>query len=551
MRICLSLLLAACAGFAGELPSGSFVVRDARVFDGSRVLEKATVVVENGKIAALGRDLAPPAGLPVVDGSGKTLLPGLIDAHTHVFGDVLREALQFGVTTELDMFTDYQYARRIKAEQAAGRDADMADLRSAGTLITAPHGHGTEYGLAIPTITGPQEAQAFVDARIAEGSDYIKIVYTVPLPMPTISKETLAALVEAAHRRGKLAVVHINSRQGAEDAIAAGVDGLVHLFSDRAPAPDFGKVAAAHHIFVVPTLTVLPELKYAGEAVRQLKAAGVPILAGTDAPNASGHGAGLHGELALLVAAGLTPLEALRAATSAPASAFHLGDRGVIAVGARADLLLVDGDPTAQIAATRKIVAVWKAGHALAPKPAASQSASQTIAPRPISDFEDGTTKASFGFGWLATSDQVVSGKSTADIQVAPGGANGSRFSLAVRGEIRPGFAFPFAGAGFYPGSAPMLPANLSAAKAIAFWAKGDGQTYRLMVYTQARGYIPGTQPFTAGPEWRSYVFPLADFGGTDGHDVTAIIFSAGPQPAKFDFQIDEVRLTAAPEVKP
>jgi imidazolonepropionase-like amidohydrolase len=547
MRKCLSFLLAACAGIAGELPSGSFVVRDARVFDGSRVMEKATVVVENGKIAALGRDLAAPAGLPVVDGAGRTLLPGLIDAHTHAFGNALQEALQFGVTTELDMFTDHQYARRIKAEQAAGRDLDIADLRSAGTLITAPRGHGTEYGIAIPTITGPQEAQAFVDARIAEGSDYIKIVYTVPLPLPTISKETLAAVVEAAHRRGKLAVVHINSRQGAEDAIAAGADGLAHLFSDRAPAPDFGQFAAAHHVFVVPTLTVLPELKYAGEALRQLKAAGVPILAGTDAPNASGHGAGLHGELALLVAAGLTPLEALRAATSASASAFHLGDRGVIAVGARADLLLVDGDPTTRIESTRKIVAVWKAGHALAPKPAASQS----MAPRPISDFEDGTTKASFGFGWLATSDQVVGGKSTAEIQVAPGGANGSRFSLAVRGEIRPGFPFAFAGAAFYPGSAPMQPADLSASKAIAFWAKGDGQTYRLMVYTQARGYIPGTQPFTAGPEWRLYTFPLADFGGTDGHDVTAIVFSAGPQPAKFDFQIDEVRLTAAPEVKP
>ncbi|MGO9094952.1 MAG: CIA30 family protein [Bryobacteraceae bacterium] len=547
MRICLSLLLAACAGFAGEFPSGSFVVRDARVFDGSRVLEKAAVVVENGRIAALGRDLAPPAGLPVVDGSGRTLLPGLIDSHTHVFGDVLREALKFGVTTELDMFTDYQLARRIKAEQAAGRDADMADLRSAGTLVTAPHGHGTEYGIAIPTITGPQEAQAFVDARIAEGSDYMKIVYTVPLPVPTISQETLAALVEAAHRRGKLAVVHINSRQGAEDAIAAGVDGLAHLFADRAPAPDFGQVAAAHHIFAIPTLTVLPqEGGHAAEAVRQLKAAGVPILAGTDAPNACGHGVGLHGELALLVAAGLTPLEALKAATSAPATAFRLSDRGVIAVGARADLLLVDGDPTTRIDATRSIVAVWKAGYALPAKPANAPA----MAPRPISDFEDGASKASFGFGWLATSDQVVGGKSTAEIHVAPGGANGSRFSLAVHGEIRPGFPFAFAGAAFYPGSAPMQPADLSASKAIAFWAKGDGQTYRLMVYSQARGYIPGTQPFTAGPEWHEYIFPLEEFG-MDGRDVTAIVFSAGPQPAKFDFQIDEVRLTAAPEVKP
>jgi imidazolonepropionase-like amidohydrolase len=541
-RVALSLLVVCCAA-AGQQPSGSFVVRNVRVFDGERVAQAATVVVRDGKIASIGQGASVPAGLPEVDGTGDTLLPGLIDCHTHTFGPALRLALESGVTTELDMFTDYRYAGRIKKEQAAGQDADIADLRSAGTLVTAPKGHGTEYGLSIPTISGPEEAQAFVDARIAEGSDYIKIIYTVPLPAPTVSKETMAAVIQAAHKRGKLAIVHINSLQGATDAIDAGADGLAHLFVDQPPGPDFGRFVAAHRAFVVPTLTVLGDrgLNNAEEAVRELKAAHVPILAGTDAPNTSAHGVGLHHELELLVHAGLTPVEALRGATSAPASVFQLGDRGVIAAGARADLLLVKGDPTADIKATRGIVAVWKAGIALAPKALAAGPPAGSI-----SDFEDGTTKAAFGFGWLASADQVAGGKSTAQIQVVPGGAAGGKYSLRVEGEIRPGFVFPFGGAAFYPASAPMQPANLSSAKSIGFWARGDGKTYRVMIYTQAGGYVPGMQTFAAGPEWKQYTFPLSAFGGTDGPDVTAIMFAAGPEPQKFDFQIDDVRLAAA-----
>ncbi|HXN48623.1 MAG TPA: CIA30 family protein [Bryobacteraceae bacterium] len=541
VRLALSLLVLGVAAGTAAQPSGSFVIRDVRVFDGVRVGGPATVVVRDGKIASIAGSSDAPHGLPVIDGAGKTLLPGLIDSHTHSFGNALRQALESGVTTELDMFTDWRYARQVKSEQAEGKDTDLADLRSAGTLATAPKGHGTEYGLNIPTIAGPAEAQAFVDARIAEGSDYIKIIYTVPLAIPTVSKETLAALIQAAHKRGKMAVVHINSRQGAMDAIECGADGLAHLFTDQPPGAGFGQFVAAHHAFVITTLTVLERSStYANaeEALRQLKAAGVPILAGTDVPNVGAHGVAMHHELELLVRAGLTPVEALRAATSTPAAVFHLDDRGVIRAGARADLLLVTGDPTAAIAATQKIAGVWKAGVALA-----STETAPPLAAGELSDFEDGTTKAAFGFGWQATADKMAGGKSEAEIKVVPGGANGSKSSLLVEGEVRPGFVFPFAGAAFYPAAKPMQPANLSGAKSIRFRAKGDGQTYRVMVYTRAGGYMPGMQTFAAGPEWAEYTFPLTAFNGTDGHDITAISFAAGPEPRKFSFQIDDVGL--------
>jgi imidazolonepropionase-like amidohydrolase len=111
-------------------------------------------------------------------------------------------------------------------------------------------------------------------------------------------------------------------------------------------------------------------IKTALENVRHLRAAGVRILAGTDTPNLAAHGVSLHGELLLLTRAGLTPAEALKAATRTPAQAFKLGNRGRIATGARADLVLVDGNPLADINATRAIVRVFKNGYDVRRAPA-------------------------------------------------------------------------------------------------------------------------------------------------------------------------------------
>jgi imidazolonepropionase-like amidohydrolase len=208
-------------------------------------------------------------------------------------------------------------------------------------------------------------------------------------------------LVAAAHDEGILAVAHVGVLADAEMALAAGADGLVHLWVDQPPSPGTARRMAEAGMFVVPTLAVLESIPgRAGgatliadartgplldpQAVRNLEAefaawpdwydtvieslqalhrAGVAILAGSDAPNpGTTHGASLHRELELLVAAGLTPAEALRAATSAPADGFRIDDRGRIRPGARADLVLVEGDPTADIMATRAIRAVWKRG---------------------------------------------------------------------------------------------------------------------------------------------------------------------------------------------
>ena len=414
-------------------PAPGFVVRDVRLFDGERVVEQATVVVREGRIVAAGAGVAVPPGLPVVEGRGRTLLPGLIDAHVHTWGNALAETLNFGVTTVLDMFSDPGPARELRRTRASFTPRAHADLYSAGWLATAPRGHGTQFGQPVPTLGTPEEAPAWVDARLAEGSDYIKIVYEprdasgMGAPFPSLDSATMAALIAATQARGRLAVVHVSRLVAAHDALQAGADGLVHVHADRVADVALVQLARERGAFVTPTLAVIagfdptlpapPEGKLENQrenqreiqrenqrfaadpavrpyltpeqrrglesipttklvmfrldtalaSVRALHEGGVEILAGSDAPNpGTAHGASLHHELELLVRAGLTPTEALRAATAAPARRFGLTDRGRIAPGQRADLLLVTGDPTTDIRATRAIDRIWKNGAAVA-----------------------------------------------------------------------------------------------------------------------------------------------------------------------------------------
>jgi beta-glucosidase len=159
-----------------------------------------------------------------------------------------------------------------------------------------------------------------------------------------------------------------------------------------------------------------------------------------------------------------------------------------------------------------------------------------------VSDFDEGKVSANYG-AWTTTTDEMMGGKSVASIDVVDGGANNSKGALRVSGETLAGAQFLWAGAMFSPSSSPETPANLSSKKQISFWAKGDGKTYVLAVATQSsQGQMPAMQPFTAGPEWKQYAFPLAGFG-TDGHDVTNLIFVHGQSADKFSFEIDQLEI--------
>lgn len=273
-------------------------------------------------------------------------------------------------------------------------------------------------------------------------------------------------------------------------------------------------------------------------SVKALHAAGVPLLAGTDASNpGTTWGASMHGELELLVAAGLTPADALASATATPARAFGLGDRGRIARGLRADLLLVDGDPTRDIRATRRIVAVWRGGVRLARAVRARPPAAAypKVTPGLVSDFEH-DLGARFGAGWSATTDALVGGTSVATL------SHGPRF-LAVRGTVARGTAAPWAGVLFTPGVDLWAPVDLSAATTLAFTARGDGRTYSVLYFTKRGGHVPARQSFTTSKSWTKHELRLADFAGASAEDVVAIAFTAGPEPGAFAFDLDDVEL--------
>jgi len=552
-----------------------------RVFDGEHTLADATVLVDGDRIVAVGPGIAAPAGSVVVDGRGETLLPGLIDAHVHVHGAAaLEQSLAFGVTTVLDMFALPRGVKQLRAEDRP----DRADLRSAGILATAPGGHGTEYGFAIPTLTAPEQAGPWVDARIAEGSDYIKIVFedgrAYKRAVAALDTPTFTAVVEAAHRRGKLAVVHISDYDHARLAIDQGADGLVHMSRDRVPEADFGARVAAHHAFVTPTLTVTrglyggatqlakdpaiaalldPEalgnlemrFPFVGEpgaaeqAIAQLRDAHTQILCGSDAPNpGTAYGATMHEELALLVTAGLSASAALIAATSAPASRFGLTDRGRIAVGARADLLLVEGDPTVEIAATRRIAGIWRGGHrfdrdgyrarvAAAPRDAGPEAPHGELGM--VSDFEAGPA-ASFGRSWAASAGP---GSKAAIAVVA--GAHGSKGALGITGEVVAN-AKTWAGATWMPGAKAFAPVNLSGKQGFSFAARGDGKPYVVMVFARKRRLVPAVQPVQPGATFATMSFTWSQFDDLDGKDVAAI-FIGGIAPGPVDLAIDDFRL--------
>jgi imidazolonepropionase-like amidohydrolase len=595
-----AVLLAAGMSCSAAVLAAATLVQDVRVFDGKTVHERRSVLIDNGVIVDANYRGAVPAGARLVSGAGRTLLPGLIDAHVHAYRH--RELpLLFGVTTQVDMFTpDLQNMRDTARAMAAGENRHQADMFSAGIMVTAKGGHGTQFGAPIPTLANAADAQAFVDARIAEGSHFIKITLEEghgEHRMNSLDIATVKAAIDAAHRRGKLAVVHISTLANARAALEAGADGLVHLFI--APAitasevDGLAQLARAKSAFVIPTFSVLesmagvkpdelladaglaklldkeqklplkssygpapaPALLAAPKAVvAAMRKAGVTVLAGTDAGNPGAqYGISMHHEMASLVDAGLTPREALAAATSGPAKAFRLGKRGQVANGFKADLLLVEGNPLTDIASTRRIVEIWKDGESVSPlRDQQRLKVAQELAPGNqlqvklpadgrISLFSKEKLASPFGSGWQLSNDSAMGGNSSTKVELQPAGADGQA-ALAVEAQVATGFPYPWAGVAFLPGARPFQAADLSAARLVRFRVRGDGQRYQLAMMSRGVA-IPGTVAFSAGAEWAEVSIPFSDFPGIDPSAVTMIGFNAGPKLGAYRFEIADVRL--------
>lgn len=351
------------------------IIENVRVLEGTALGAPRTVTFDGTILEA------PPGRTPeadgtveeVIDGAGRTLLPGLIDAHMHVLGREDLDALaRWGVTTGLDMAAwPVDMVDDLRAERGT------AHLNSALTPAVGPGGnHARMPGFpAEGILTESSQASAFVARQADRGADYIKIV-TEAAPPEGMDLPTVQAIVRAAHERGLLVVAHSVTMGAFHLAVEAGVDVSTHAPLDAVLDAETVARMREQGMISVPTLTMMEgiaqlradeglRLEHAVDSVAALHEAGVPVLVGTDANSAPGapfaprHGESLPHEIELLARTGMAPGEILAGATSRTTEVFGLPDRGAVRAGLRADLVLVDGDPARDVTAVRNIEAVW------------------------------------------------------------------------------------------------------------------------------------------------------------------------------------------------
>lgn len=409
-------------------PAPFTLLTAARLLDGSGSppIESAAVLVEQGRIVRVGRqaDVRPPAGAEAarVEYGDATILPGLVDAHTHLVSpgdgtagdDTAQEAdailllraaknartiLHSGVTTVRDNGAKNQVAFALREGIARGL-ATGPRVVICGRPITMTGGHMWYFG---SEADGETQVRAEVRRLLKEGADYIKIVasggstrtsdprrasYTVP---------ELRAITDEARRRGRITAAHCACAQSVANCLDAGVDMIIHcVFTEadgtyRSGQELVDRLAAAG-AWVNPTLHILRagiaaleaararqgtltprqarllewtarDLEVRLEAVGRMARAGVKLVAGSDSPwNAYAPG-GFAFEIEAMGLAGLSNGEAIVSGTSAAAEAIGVGDvAGRLTAGREADVLVVEGDPTRDLAALRRVLDVYQAG---------------------------------------------------------------------------------------------------------------------------------------------------------------------------------------------
>jgi len=438
---------APAAGDDGASASAPAVVLDhARILsaDGTSWRDDHALLVRDGRIAAIAESgaLEAPDGAPRIDLGGRALLPGLIDLHTHLLlhpydetpwdEQVLKEPLELRtiratVAARATLEAGFTTIRELGTEGAGFADVALRDsirlgivvgprIFAATRAIVASGCYGPQgFDPRVPIPKGAEEADGAdgvrraVRGQIAAGADWIKLYADYrrrpdEAATPTFSEAELRAAVDEAASAGRKVSVHATTDAGIARAVAAGVATVEH--GDGVSDATLARMKE-QGVALVPTLAAVealalqsgwkrgspppPRLARALDAVRRAHAAGVTIGCGSDA-GVFAHGTNAR-EIELLCQAGLTPAEALRAATATAAGVLGRADLGTIAVGARADLLAVDGDPLLDPAALRQVAFVVTDGiprvdrRAVAPAAAEAKAAALAFCARFLADY--------------------------------------------------------------------------------------------------------------------------------------------------------------------
>lgn len=368
------LLLVLISQWATVTAQDDFIISNVTLFDGTEIKNNISVFIKDGIIETIAPEIK--GDYEVIDGSGKFLMPGMTNAHVHAFSPLsLVEAANAGVLNVLDMHG----MEPMQEFMVSLRDStNYARFFRAGYAATAPDGHGTQYGFPVPTLQKPEDVKQWVADRVASSVDHIKII--VEPWKNTLDSETVAAIIEEAHNANKVVVAHVSKEEDAYVTIKSGVDGLVHIYDDKSMSEDrLKELTENHNFFIIPTILTIREIqplyydKTAEETtiiekallkeVKRFYDAGIPILAGTDPPNANiNMGTDLYKELVLFAKAGIPLLNVLKSATSLPADHFELENIGYIKEGFIADLLLLEKNPLEDINSLSTISTVWKCG---------------------------------------------------------------------------------------------------------------------------------------------------------------------------------------------
>jgi imidazolonepropionase-like amidohydrolase len=415
----LVVVMASILGGASPVPTehttaAALLLRPAAVFDGVDGKRHAgwQVLVRGDRIVAVGPDLAVPAGAQVIDLAGNTLMPGMIEGHSHLFlhpydeaswdDQVLHEplalrtaravanaraTLQAGFTSERDLGTEgagyADVGLKAAIDQGIVEGPRMSVATRAIVALGAYGPKGFEPGVAIPQgaeeVSGTEQMVAAVRRQVAAGADWVKLYADYRWrageeSRATLSLDEIKAAVAAAHDAGRPVAVHASTAEGMRRAVEAGVDTIEHGYGGT---PAIFASMAARKIALCPTLAAVDaSARYRGwdgaepapvavqtsrDAFRLALAAGVPICMGGDV-GVFAHGTNAR-EMEMMVGAGMTPAQVLLASTSGNARWMRLGDRlGAVKPGLLADLIAVVGDPTLDIAAARSVRLVIKGG---------------------------------------------------------------------------------------------------------------------------------------------------------------------------------------------
>ncbi|MGY0633318.1 amidohydrolase family protein [Luteimonas sp. A478] len=577
--------------FAGNAQAG-LLIREALILgDQAQQPRTVDVLVEEGRIARIGSGLSADDGVRIIEAYGLSLVPGMLDLHTHwtpntrpaALPEVANAYLDAGVTTVADYHQPPE-AHAPRREWLANLAAPTVHF---GARMSTPLGHGADWADQATTrwVNSPEAARAAVRDIAAYRPDFIKAFtdgwrYNNAADNTSMDEATLTALVEEAHRHDIKVFTHTVTVERGKQAARAGVDLIAHSLLDREVDDELIALMLEHGTAYGPTLAVYEPVRV-GDApprdpdspvlrqrrinfdmalanVKRLHDAGIPVVVATDAGmTGTPHGRATSRELELLVQAGLTPRQALHAATVVAATVLGTTDRGVIAEGKRADLVLVEGAPWDDVTAMQRVQRVFLAGvevtgpDANRPSENAHASLPAVSLPALIDDFEreDGRTAVDT----LRVTDADGGNDRTwqSSLRIARPDGDGHVLSTHARlshsDRANAAVLLPLS-------RGSVAPANLGAWTGLSFQARGEAGTARVEIRGQEGKRW--AHEFTLGPDWREYRIPWTGFAGLPpwrgdgdppawrGDDAVQIAFSLGGAPGDTAwFELDDVRL--------